>query len=63
MRKTEDGAYRIDPSPEIEVFEGMLGNICIEIDDEILVILPQFAKPIGEALIALAKEIEERHAE
>lgn len=59
MKRTESGTFRIDPSPEINVFRNQADTISIEIDDEFLVVPPGFAKSIGEALIALAKEIEE----
>ena len=33
MKRTKDGSFRVDPTPEIEVFVNVDADIAIEIDE------------------------------
>jgi hypothetical protein len=59
MKKTEDGTYRIDPTPEIEVYVTASNNIGISIELETLVIPARFAQGIATAIANLSAEIRD----
>lgn len=58
MKRTQDGSFRIDPAPEIELYVNAGCNIVIEIDNEIVVIPRAFAKAVARAIATLAREIK-----
>jgi hypothetical protein len=59
MKKTEDEAHRIDPTPEIEVFVTTLNNIGVLIGGRSLIIPARFAQGIATAIANLSAEIRD----
>jgi hypothetical protein len=58
MKKTEDGTYRIDPTPEILVYVSCYNDIGLTIEDETIVIPARFAQDIATAIARLSEEIK-----
>jgi hypothetical protein len=58
MKKTEDGTYRIDPTPAILVYVSCYNDIGLTIEDETIIIPSRFAQDIATAIVRLSEEIK-----